>query len=342
MTPQIVPATPENVARVVERLAAGELVALPTETVYGLAADAENRTAVAAVFAAKGRPADHPLIVHLADAQQVSRYAANWSRAAESLARHFWPGPLTLVVPAQPRVLPEVTGGQPTVALRVPDHPFTREVITRLGRGVVAPSANRFGRVSPTTAAHVTAEFPALDLWIADAGATPVGVESTIVDLSREAVGVVVLRPGAVGEEAIAQVLRDAGLDLPVFSAGGRDRKEATLPPPRVPGALPSHYAPQTPLRLWRREAYTEYGRTAAHTAPIPHAVWFPADWAKLPGEVLRLTQPESPVELAQQLYAALRALDASGAEELWVALPEGNDPLMTAVRDRLQRAAHR
>lgn len=346
--PTLIPATADRVDAVASRLASGALVALPTETVYGLAADAEHRAAVRAVFAAKGRPADHPLIVHLASAAMAARYAAVWPRAAAVLAERFWPGPLTLVVPAQSTVLREVTGGQPTVALRVPQQPFTLAVIEKLGRGVVAPSANRFGRVSPTAAQHVVEEFPTLELWVADAGPTPVGVESTIVDLSRLAsVGAVVLRPGAASADEIAQTFQAAGLSITVRAPVHESVKPAVVgseraDDPRVPGALPSHYAPTTPLRLWCREAYRRFVETATGAESVAHAVWFPPDWPQTPGETLRLPQPEADAAIAQQLYQALRTLDASGAQELWVALPEGDSPLLTAVRDRLRRAASR
>lgn len=337
--PVRVPAETAWVAAVAERLAAGGLVVLPTETVYGLAADAENRAAVRAVFAAKGRPANHPLIVHLADAAMAPVYAAEWPAVAAQLAARFWPGPLTLVVPAAASVLPEVTGGQPTVALRVPAHPFTRAVIAALGRGVVAPSANRFGRVSPTHPDHVLAEFPALDLWVVDGGAAPVGVESTIVDLSRLAeVGTVILRPGAIGTVELAAVLAEAGINVPVRVA----EHGAASAAPQVPGALAAHYAPHTPVWLWTADAYRQWcARPEAAAAP-PHAVWFPADWPAAANEVERLVQPADPKALARTLYAALRSLDAVGADELWVALPEGEGPLVAAVCDRLRRAAHR
>ena len=341
MPPSLIPAEQGLLPAVADRLSSGYLVALPTETVYGLAADAENPSAVRAVFAAKGRPADHPLIVHLADATQATRYVQSWPLPAQLLAARFWPGPLTMVLPASPAVLPEVTGGQSTVALRVPDHPFTRAVIKALGRGIVAPSANRFGRISPTTAAHVVDEFPNETLWVVDGGTTPVGVESTIVDLSRlDSAGLVILRPGAIGAAEIAAALAAGGAAYPVVGAPG----VASAATPRVPGALAAHYAPVTPLLLWQEPDYRRWLDEAGRTADaVPtHAVWFPRHWPAASNETVRIDQPTEPTILAQQLYAVLRALDASGAAELWVALPEGEGALLAAVRDRLSRAAHR
>ncbi len=340
MPPRLIPAEQGLVPVVADRLSAGYLVALPTETVYGLAADAENPHAVRALFAAKGRPANHPLIIHLADAAQAARYVRSWPLPAQLLAARFWPGPLTMVLPAGLAVLPEVTGRQPTVALRVPDHPFTRAVISALGRGIVAPSANRFGRISPSTAAHVCAEFPNEDLWVVDGGAAPVGVESTIVDLTRlDSVGAVILRPGAVGAAEIASVLTAGGMASPVVGASA-----ASAGAPRVPGALAAHYAPVTSLRLWEETDYRRWlDKLGQAAAAVPtHAVWFPRHWPAAPNETVRIDQPAEPRMLAQQLYATLRTLDASGAAELWVALPQGEGALLAAVRDRLHRAAQR
>ncbi|MEM1418303.1 MAG: L-threonylcarbamoyladenylate synthase, partial [Myxococcota bacterium] len=212
----------------------GGLVAFPTETVYGLGAAARDPEAVAKVFRAKGRPADHPLIVHVAHADAAPAGAARWDARAARLAERFWPGPLTLIVPKAGDVPGTVTGGQDTVGLRVPDHALARELLTAFGDGVAAPSANRFGAVSPTTAAHVALELAdAVDLLL-DGGPCRVGVESTIVDLSGERARL--LRPGGVAAEAIEEVL---GTRL--ASAAGA---------PRAPGTLASHYAPRAALEL--------------------------------------------------------------------------------------------
>ena len=283
-------------------LRAGGIVAVPTETVYGLAAVASDPVAVRRVFATKGRPVDHPLIVHLADAGELPRWAAAVPPAAAALAAAFWPGPLTLVLPRRAGVPDEVTGGLDTVGLRVPSHPLTRALIAETGGGLAAPSANRFGRVSPTTAAHVEAELGAA-VPVLDGGACAVGVESTIVDLAGDAPAL--LRPGGVPVEAIEAVLGRA------LVAGER----------RAPGVLPAHYAPRTALLL--------------SEAPV-------ADAAAARARGLRVAVlPAAPdaAAHARGLYAALRALDAEGVDLLvaGVAVEAG---LGRAVNDRLRRAA--
>jgi len=213
----------------------GGLVAFPTETVYGLGADAGNELAVRRIFAAKGRPSTHPLIVHLAAADAMDAWAREVPSPARRLAEAFWPGPLTLVLPRSDLASDAVTGGQPTVALRVPAHPVALELLARFGGGIAAPSANRFGGVSPTTADHVRADLGSDVDLVLDGGPCTVGVESTIVDLSSETLSI--LRPGGVPQEEIERVL---GLSVPVRAEGG----------PRMPGTLPSHYAPRAGLVL--------------------------------------------------------------------------------------------
>ncbi|HEY3431857.1 MAG TPA: L-threonylcarbamoyladenylate synthase [Rhodocyclaceae bacterium] len=307
----------------VAKLRAGELVGIPTETVYGLAADASNADAVAKIFAAKGRPADHPLIVHLAGAGQLPRWAKEIPDAAYQLAAAFWPGPLTLILKKQPGVPDAVTGGQDTVGLRVPNHPLTLELLRRFDGGLAAPSANRFGRISPTTAEHVQEELGDRVARVLDGGPCSVGIESTIVDLSR---GVpVILRPGAITAQDIERVLA---------AAVGSGQREST---PRVSGSLDAHYAPLTPLRLVATEALTAAvseeiaaGRKCAVLSfqPLPtqhNLVHYPAS--------------HDPAGYAHDLYAALRSLDQSGVAVILVeALPEG--PAWLAVKDRLSRAA--
>ena len=304
----------------------GGLVAMPTETVYGLAADAGNEGALRAIFAAKGRPTDHPVIVHIPDAAAMHRWAADVPVTAEALAAVFWPGPLTLVLKRGQAVSDLITGGQDTIGLRCPAHPWARALLQAFGGGLAAPSANRFGRISPTSARHVIEDLGlkpdgAVDL-VLDGGLCPVGIESTIVDLSGPTPRL--LRPGAVTREQL-----EAVLGVPV---GGSDAGA-----PRVSGALEKHYAPRTPLEL---VAVGEVARRVAAAAPQAVAVLAP-DWAVRPAPNLTLHVPASdrPSDYARTLYENLRRLDASGATRLIVAeLPEGPD--WEAVRDRLKRAS--
>lgn len=296
---------PRRAAAVIAR---GGVVAIPTETVYGLAADAENELAVRRVFAIKGRPSDHPLIVHLARAEQVhDGWAADFPASAALLADTCWPGPLTVLVPAGPRVHPWVTGGRGTVGIRVPAHPLATAMLESFGGGVAAPSANRFGRVSPTSAAHVAADLgDDVDL-ILDGGECPVGVESTIVDCT--VVPAQVLRPGAITTEQIAALLGD------VATASG---------PSRAAGMLASHYAPQCAIVLVDdlRSAGVEVQRLAAAGR-----------------QVALLDAQTDPVTAARTLYASLRAADARGTEYLVAVLPPAAG-IGHALRDRLTKAA--
>jgi len=309
---------PQAVAAAVRALAAGQLVGLPTETVYGLAADACNDAAVARIFAAKGRPADHPLIVHLAAAGDMDRFAAAVPPVAARLAAGFWPGPLTLILKRAPNVGDSVTGGQDTVGLRVPAHPLAHELLVAFGGGLAAPSANRFGRVSPTTAGHVRDDLGTDVDLILDGGPCGVGIESTIVDLSRGRP--VLLRPGGIG---IAEL--EAALGEPV-----------TLPDadaPRVSGSLPAHYAPRTPARLVPAAALdAEIARLGSEAAVL--ALSPPDDrvdfWVRL---------PKDPVAYARKLYSALRELDGTGSKMLLIESPP-DSPEWRAVLDRLRRAA--
>jgi L-threonylcarbamoyladenylate synthase len=307
--------SPDDLSTAVNLLRAGELVALPFETVYGLAADATNPEALAALFRAKGRPSDHPLIVHLGAAEELPDWAAEVPAAAWRLAAAFWPGPLTLVLPAARTVSPLVTGGQQTVALRVPAHPVPQAVLRQLGRGLAAPSANPFGQISPTTAAHVRRHLAGKIAAVVDGGPCPVGIESTIVDLSSE--HPCILRPGAITPEMIGRHVSLAG---PVAAAA-----------PRVPGALDSHYAPRTPCyRIPAGLAEAPFpGRRTGLLAQRP------VDWpvAKF------WPMPSQPEDYARALYAALHEADASGCEILLIALPP-DEPAWAALHDRLQRAS--
>ncbi|MDD3651891.1 L-threonylcarbamoyladenylate synthase [Immundisolibacter sp.] len=309
------------ITRAVELLRAGQLVALPTETVYGLGADALNPAALARIFALKGRPADHPLIVHLPPDAALEDWAREVPASARALAAAFWPGPLTLILRRHARVPAAVSGGQDTLALRVPDHPLALALLRAFGSGIAAPSANRFGHVSPTTAAHVRAEFGDAVPLILDGGPCRVGLESTIVDLSR---GVpVVLRPGAIGAADIARVTGVAP------HAADADRHG---PAPRASGLLARHYAPRTPAELVDGAALP--GRLAQLKAQ------------GLRVGVLALRRPlgdgialdDEPAAYGQRLYAALRELDGGGFDRLLIETPPPGEA-WRAVHDRLRRA---
>ena len=347
---------PGEIVQAARLLEAGELVGLPTETVYGLAADADNPQAVAKIYTAKGRPSDHPVIVHLHRNADPLRWAAALPDVARKLIEAFWPGPLTLVLPRRPGVAEACAGGQDTIALRSPDHPVAQAVLALFkgGQGgLAAPSANRFGRISPTTAAHVRAELGDAVALVLDGGPCSVGVESTIVDCSRLGdTGLPrILRPGGLDAAEIAAVLgcRPALLqrgpavgqaaELPDETGdgtgeGGVSGDGAAHAAPRVPGALASHYAPATRLRLRRAAAVDADWPTARRVAVLApraqpaantEAVWF-----ALPAEA---------AGYAHGLYAALRDLDAQGLAEIWAEIPpEGF--AWDAVHDRLRRAA--
>jgi L-threonylcarbamoyladenylate synthase len=310
----------DDPASAAHSLRSGGLAALPTETVYGLGALADHRTAVARVYATKGRPADHPLIVHLASSAAVDDWARDVPGWARELGEACWPGPLTLVLPRSDRAPDFVTAGQPTVGLRVPDHPATLAVLQAVGTGVAAPSANRFGRVSPTTAQHVVAELgdlldPARDC-VLDGGAAAVGVESTIVDCTGPAPRL--LRPGAVSAQLV-----EAITGLPVGAGDGSVR---------APGTLASHYAPTAGVRI------------VEHPAPAdphldPHVGLLAPSSVPTPAGVVRLLAPRDAREYAAGLYAALREADLLGLDRVDVVLPAGSG-LAGAVADRVRRAA--
>jgi L-threonylcarbamoyladenylate synthase len=315
--------SPTQLDAAAARLRAGGLVAFPTETVYGLGADAANPEAVARVFALKGRPADHPLIVHLGRAEQLAAWVAEPPEAAWRLAERFWPGPLTLVLPKAAGVPGAVTGGQDSIAVRVPGHPVALALLGAFGGGIAAPSANRFGRVSPTTAQHVRDEFGADAPLVLDGGPCGVGLESTILHLC----GAVptVLRPGAITAEALSGVL-----GVPV-------RERPAPEAPRVPGALESHYAPTTPFwlaspsGLAARLAGLAGRRVALVSAgPPPAGLGAGVSGVPLPGDA---------TGYGQQLYATLRRLDAEGFEAI-VAVTPPEGAAWEAARDRLWRAA--
>ncbi len=314
-------AGPEALDEAVARLRAGGVVAFPTETVYGLGADASNVDAVRRVFAIKGRPPDHPLIVHLPAADVLEAWTRVVPPTARVLAEAFWPGPLTLVLARAPRVLDAVTAGQESVAVRVPDHPLALALLARTG-ALVAPSANRFGRVSPTTAAHVADELDgAVDL-ILDGGPCRVGVESTIVSLLSDPPAL--LRPGQITPEQIEGVL-------------GRPLAGSTTEV-RAPGLLPAHYAPATPIELAPAGAIGARAAALAASGLRVAALTLHAG-ADLPARIERLAMPTSPDAYARVLYATLRAADTGGYDRLLVEMPPEATRWL-AVRDRLTRAA--
>lgn len=311
----------------VQRLLQDKLVAFPTETVYGLGANASSATAVKKIFAAKGRPADHPVIVHVAAAHALDDWAIHIPPEARRLAEAFWPGPLTLVLQRAAHVPDEVTGGQNTVGLRCPAHPVAQALLhawtaTAPQRpcGLAAPSANPFGRISPTTAAHVAADFIDTDLLILDGGECAVGIESTIIDCCRGQP--VLLRPGAVTPAMLAQVLGQMPT-LPDAQA------------PRVSGALPSHYAPRKPLRLVSAQEIAQASaEVAAQTALLAFST------ATIPAFVWYRCASSQAEEYARQLYASLRDMDASTASQIWAECPPTSAE-WSAIIDRLKRAAY-
>jgi len=302
-------------------LRAGGLVAFPTETVYGLGADASNANAVGRIFAVKGRPASHPLIVHLHHAAQIQHWAREIPDAAHELAARFWPGPLTLVLKRAPAVLDAVTGGQDSIGLRVPSHAVAQALLRAFDGGIAAPSANRFGRVSATTAQHVRDELgEGVDL-VLDGGACAVGIESTILDLSTGAP--VLLRPGCITLEELS-----ACLHAPVARSGAGA--------PRAPGGLPAHYAPQLPLYLVPRSALDAVVREEAMRGPVAVLARH-ARPAASAAAVWMIAPPDAP-GYAHHLYAALRQLDRSGCTRILVEAPP-ETPDWFAVQDRLTRA---
>lgn len=314
--------TDQEIEKAAEVLRAGGLVAFPTETVYGLGADASNPAAVKKIFAAKGRPADHPVIVHIADMSELKHWAAEVPRAAWLLAEKFWPGPLTMVLKRAPHVSDLISGGQNTIGLRVPGHPVAQQLLKAFGGGIAAPSANKFGRLSPTTAEHVREELGNAVEMILDGGACDVGIESTIVDLTREPPAV--LRPGRVSAQQIADAL--------LVSLG-----EPAVDRPRVPGSLASHYAPRTPLKIVHPDEIESYVRR--QVVPPPVAVLARRGRPRDSKVALWQVAPETPEEYARLLYGTLRRLDAAGCGLIVVeALPQL--PEWAAVRDRLERAA--
>lgn len=330
-------ASDADIAAAVKALRAGELVAFPTETVYGLGADAGNPVALARVYAAKGRPTDHPLILHVADAALLPAWVADLStstaKLVQQLADRFWPGPLTLVLPRAAEVSPVLTGGQASIAVRVPSHPVAQRLLRAFGSGIAAPSANRYGRVSPTRAEHVREEFPE-GITILEGGDCEVGVESTILSLLETPPRI--LRPGIIGRDQLEALIGPL--------AGG-----SSSTAPRVPGSTPQHYAPQTPVELVPRdeldariESCNAAGEAVAVLARRSPETRLVLACGAAPLHVRRWLQaPDSAAAYAHELYANLRSLDKENAARILIEQVPAS-PEWDAVRDRLSRAAAR
>jgi L-threonylcarbamoyladenylate synthase len=321
---------PQAIAEAARRIQAGELVGFPTETVYGLGADASSDQAVAGIFAAKGRPSDHPLIVHVADAAQVNDYAAGVPPFAARLIKAFWPGPLTVILPRKPGVAGAAAGGQDSIGLRCPSHPVALAFLKACDTGVAGPSANPVGRISPTTAGHVRQEFGD-DLLVLDGGPCDVGIESSIVDCTRGRP--VLLRPGILTPAQLEAACGEAVLAKDEFEqeALGGDA-------PRASGTLEAHYAPNAKLRLMDagpiQTALDLLGADAAHIAVYARSI------VRIKSDkVLYRRMPHDALATAQQLFAVLRDFDAKAVKLIWVENPPP-DAEWDGVRDRLGRAA--
>ncbi|MDI1236855.1 MAG: L-threonylcarbamoyladenylate synthase [Polaromonas sp.] len=322
------PAAILEAARVIR---SGGLVGFPTETVYGLGADAASDSAVAGIFAAKGRPSDHPLIVHVADAAQVPDYASSVPPFAARLMQAFWPGPLTVILPRKPGVAAAAAGGQDSIGLRCPSHPVALAFLKACATGVAGPSANRFGRVSPTTARHVAEEFGDA-LLVLDGGPCAVGIESSIVDCTRGRP--VLLRPGLLTRTQLEVACGEPVLD----QDDGQQEKSTLGEAPRASGTLVSHYAPNARVRLMDagaiQTALDVLGAEAAHIAVYARSI------VRIKSaQVLYRRMPDDAAATAQQLFAVLRGFDGQGVKLIWIEhLP--TDSAWDGVRDRLQRAA--
>jgi len=320
---RVVRATQVEIDTAVQALRDGELVAFPTETVYGLGANAQNPAAVRKIFAAKGRPADHPVIVHLDSPRFLHRWVREVPEAANKLAERFWPGPLTMVMPRAANVHDVVTGGQDTVAIRVPSHPMAQQLLTAFGGGIAAPSANRYGRLSPTRAEHVRDEFGDEVRFVLDGGDCKLGLESTIVSCVEDAPRV--LRPGSITLSQLRAVVPTV--------RGGADAGS-----PRVPGSDVKHYAPRTPLSIVTSKTLEEV--VAQSTVDHERVAVLAMRPPRLANKFMTWINAGRRADLyGRDLYVNLRTLDKSGAREILVEEVPGGE-LWEAVRDRLSRAA--
>jgi L-threonylcarbamoyladenylate synthase len=316
----------DQLKRAVEELRSGELVAFPTETVYGLGADALNPSAIQKVFAAKGRPADHPLIVHIATIEQLNNWAINIPDIAYKLANYFWPGPLTLVLTKHTQVSNLITGNQDTIAIRIPQHPLTLAMLQQFGSGIVGPSANAYGRISPTSAQHVKQSLGNKVNYILDGGPCEIGIESTIINLTTNTPQI--LRQGVITQDDLVKVIGDN------FSY-----QESTATEIRVPGSTKAHYSPTKPLYLVSSQEFLitvktilqqglNYSYLSLQPCPMPNdaIIWIHAK--------------KQPQLYAKNLYSYLHQLDAVNSQGIIVEMPP-NEPSWAAIRDRLTRAGN-
>lgn len=325
-----------EIDRAVEILRSGRLVAFPTETVYGLGADATSTPAIQRIFAAKGRPSTNPLIVHIAGIRGARRYVTAWPETADQLARRFWPGPLTLVLPKSKEIVPEVTARLETVGIRCPDHPLAQQLLTRFGGPIAAPSANRSSRISPTTAEHVRAELGDKVDLILDGGPSRVGIESTVVDLASDAPAI--LRPGAISREQIEAIIGPIAF---------RNLSILQDQPSRSPGQLAVHYSPSTPAYRFGEKDCERFSTLFADNLGTK-AIFVIIAGTGLAARLQKWTTPESTIEMpdgaeeyARLLYSALHAADRRGGSVIWIQEPP-DEPSWYAVRDRIFRATRR
>ncbi|MBE6886325.1 MAG: threonylcarbamoyl-AMP synthase [Oscillospiraceae bacterium] len=321
----------DDIGTAARLLAEGGVVAIPTETVYGLAADAFNGDAVAAIFAAKGRPQDNPLIVHISEPEQMSRLAAEVTDTARLLADAFWPGPLTMILPKRQEVLSCVTGGLDTVAIRCPSHPVAREVIRQAGTPLAAPSANRSGSPSPTTFDHVLADMQGRVEAILDGGSCGVGVESTVLDLTCQPP--MILRPGGITAEMLREVLGEVAVNHAVYQELERGEKAAS------PGMKYKHYAPTAEVILIDGDLERFVSLLPADPPAGTYALCFDGEEEAIPLPCLSCGGETDPSAQARELYAALRKLDELGARRAYARMPS-KDGMGLAVYNRLIRAA--
>ncbi|MCO6429137.1 L-threonylcarbamoyladenylate synthase [Nitrosomonas communis] len=321
----------DKIAAAVALLKAGKNVAFPTETVYGLGADITNPSAINRIYEIKRRPTNHPLIVHFAEMNQLEYWATDVPEPAKQLAEHFWPGPLTLILPRSPHVPLSVTGGQNTVGLRIPDHPIALALLKALGAGkaLVAPSANRFGRLSPTSASHVHEEFGHEVSMILDGGPCKVGLESTIVGFYHSTA--ILLRPGGIPVTSLEEILKQKVIV--------QKAQNITL---RAPGTLSSHYAPVTPLEVWPSESIQQRAQELSKKGlRIALVTWSTPDYFSQDSNenIHHFLMPADSIEYGHHLYATLRQLDQKGFSRLLAEAPP-DDPAWLTISDRLQRAS--